>query len=310
MRRRHRRVAVPRLQHPERRAQRGRRPSARGIRDGPDQLRRAPPRHLRRSERVLDMSANGVLGSLNFPSLPGFAGRLFAAARRQGRRARVVPRLQRLAHRRVVRLAPERFIPLAIPPIWDPAGARRRGAPRRRRRTVTRSRSPRIRCRSGCRACTRITGTRSGRRATTKAPSCACTSVRRRSSSITAPDAPVDVLITLQPMNLVQAAADLVFSPVFGKFPNVTVALVRGRHRLGPVLPRTARPFVSWRTRRGRTPNFGDQLPSQVFMERVILCFIEDDFGARHAREIGTTASASKPTTRTAMRYGRTRPNA
>src|SRR5680860_1812011 len=29
--------------------------------------------------RVLDMSANGVLGSLCFPSLPGFAGRLFAA---------------------------------------------------------------------------------------------------------------------------------------------------------------------------------------------------------------------------------------
>ena len=29
------------------------------------------------NERVLDMSANGLLGSLNFPSLPGFAGRLF-----------------------------------------------------------------------------------------------------------------------------------------------------------------------------------------------------------------------------------------
>ena len=30
-------------------------------------------------KRILDMNANGVLGSLNFPSLPGFAGRLFAA---------------------------------------------------------------------------------------------------------------------------------------------------------------------------------------------------------------------------------------
>ena len=26
----------------------------------------------------------------------------------------------------------------------------------------------------------------------------------------------------------------------------------------------------------------------EVFLERMILCFIEDDFGARHAREIGT----------------------
>ena len=47
-RRRHRRVEVPRLPHPQRRAQRGGRPSARGVRDGPDQLRRAAPRHLRR----------------------------------------------------------------------------------------------------------------------------------------------------------------------------------------------------------------------------------------------------------------------
>ena len=28
--------------------------------------------------RLLDMNANGTLGSMNFPSLPGFAGRLFA----------------------------------------------------------------------------------------------------------------------------------------------------------------------------------------------------------------------------------------
>jgi hypothetical protein len=33
--------------------------------------------------------------------------------------------------------------------------------------------------------------------------------------------------------------------------------------------------------------DFGDRLPSEVFLERVVLCFIEDDFGARHAREIG-----------------------
>src|SRR5207302_3398481 len=31
------------------------------------------------------------------------------------------------------------------------------------------------------------------------------------------------------------------------------------------------------------------RLPSEVFLERVILCYIEDDFGVRHAREIGTS---------------------
>ena len=45
---------------------------------------------------------------------------------------------------------------------------------------------------------------------------------------ITAPDAPVDVLITLQPVNIVQAAADLVWSPVLRKFPDLRVALSEG----------------------------------------------------------------------------------
>src|SRR4029077_3328426 len=39
-------------------------------------------------ERVLDMSANGLLGSLNFPSLPGFAGRLFGQLETHATRAR------------------------------------------------------------------------------------------------------------------------------------------------------------------------------------------------------------------------------
>ena len=46
--------------------------------------------------------------------------------------------------------------------------------------------------------------------------------------AITALDAPIDVMITLQPMNIVQAAADLMFSPVISKFPDVTIALSEG----------------------------------------------------------------------------------
>ena len=33
-------------------------------------------------ERIKDMNAGGVLGSMNFPSFPGFSARLFAACRR------------------------------------------------------------------------------------------------------------------------------------------------------------------------------------------------------------------------------------
>ena len=41
----------------------------------------------------------------------------------------------------------------------------------------------------------------------------------------------MDVMITLQPMNIVQAAADLLWSKPIKKYPDLKIALVRGRHR-------------------------------------------------------------------------------
>ena len=85
---------------------------------------------------------------------------------------------------------------------------------------------------------------------------------------ITARDAPVDVMITLQPMNIVQAATDLIFSPVFKKFPDVTVALSEGG--IGWIPYFLERLDHSYTTHKAWTfADFGDKLPSQVFMERV-----------------------------------------
>ena len=55
--------------------------------------------------------------------------------------------------------------------------------------------------------------------------------------AITAPDAPMDVMITLQPMNIVQAAADLLWSKPIKKYPDLKIALSRGWHRVDPVFP-------------------------------------------------------------------------
>ena len=43
-----------------------------------------------------------------------------------------------------------------------------------------------------------------------------------------ADDAPFDVMATLQPLNIVQAAADLVWSLVLRKFPKLKIALSEG----------------------------------------------------------------------------------
>ena len=62
--------------------------------------------------------------------------------------------------------------------------------------------------------------------------------------AITAPDAPMDVMITLQPMNIVQAAADLLWSKPIKEYPDLKIALSRGRHGLDPVLPGARRPHL------------------------------------------------------------------
>jgi len=238
-------------------------------------------------QRVLDMSANGVLGSLNFPSLPGFAGRLFAALDDKDAALALCRAYNDWHIEEWCGAAPDRMIPLAIPPIWDPVAL----ADEVRRVEKL-----------GCHAITfpenpvplGLPSLHSDHwdpfwRACNDAGTIVNMHIGSSSKLVvTAEDAPVDVMITLSPMNIVQAAADLIFSPVFKKFPDVTVALSEGG--IGWIPYFLERVDHSYTAHKAWTfADFGDKLPSQVFMERVILCFIEDDFGARHAREIGTS---------------------
>jgi predicted TIM-barrel fold metal-dependent hydrolase len=237
------------------------------------------------AQRVLDMSANGVLGSLNFPSLPGFAGRLFAAVDDKDL-ALALDRAYNDWHIDAwCGHAPDRFIPLAVPPIWDPevlAGEVRRVA------------------RKGCHAVTfpenpvplGLPSLHDDHwdpvwRACSDEGTVVCMHIGSSSKlAVTAPDAPIDVMITLQPMNIVQAAADLIFSPVFRKFPDLTIALSEGGIGWIPYfLERVDHTYLTHKAWTGA--DFAGRLPSEVFLDHVVLCFIEDDFGARHAREIG-----------------------
>jgi predicted TIM-barrel fold metal-dependent hydrolase len=74
---------------------------------------------------------------------------------------------------------------------------------------------------------------------------------------------------------------------VIKQFPNVTFSLSEGG--IGWIPYFLERLDHSYSVHKAWTfSDFGDKMPSQVFMERVVLCYIEDDFGVRHAREIGT----------------------
>jgi predicted TIM-barrel fold metal-dependent hydrolase len=236
-------------------------------------------------ERVKDMSAGGVLGSMCFPSFPGFSGRLFAAAADKDLALATVQAYNDWHIDAWAGAYPDRFISMALPVLWDADLA-----------------AAEVR-RVAAKGCHSITFTENP--ATLGYPSfhdsywdplwrALCDenvvlSIHLGSSgklAITAADAPVDVMITLQPMNICQAAADLVWSRVPKQFPDIKIALSEGGTGWIPYfLDRLDRTYDMHHMWTGQ--NFDGMLPSDFFREHFLTCFISDPIGVQLRNQIG-----------------------
>ena len=227
-------------------------------------------------ERVKDMDAGGVLASMNFPSFPTFTARVFASDDADLSLALV--RAYNDWHiDEWCGAYPERFIPMAVPVIWDAE--------------LTAEEIRRV----AAKGCHSLSFTENP--AALGYPSfhdeywdpvwraCCDTgtvlSIHLGSSgrlSIPAVDSPPDVMITLQPMNIQSAAADLLWSRVLKNFPDIRVALSEGGTGWIPYfLSRVDRTFEmhhAWTLQ-----DFGGRLPSEVFREHFLTCFISDPVG-------------------------------
>jgi predicted TIM-barrel fold metal-dependent hydrolase len=237
------------------------------------------------AERVKDMDAGGVLGSMCFPSFPGFSGRLFAATPEKDLALDVL-RAYNDWHVDVwCGSHPGRFIPMGLPVLWDPelAAAEVRRLAAKGAHSLTFTENPAALglpsfhdehwdplWRALCDTSTVL-------------------SIHLGSSgqlAVTAPDAPIDVMITLQPMNICQAAADLLWSRVLKQFPGMRIALSEGGTGWIPYfLDRLDRTYDMHHRWTGQ--DFGARTPSQVFREHFLTCFIADPIGLRLRHEIG-----------------------
>jgi len=93
------------------------------------------------------------------------------------------------------------------------------------------------------------------------------------------------VMITLQPMNIVQAASDLLWSRVLQEFP-LKFALSEGGIGWIPYFLERV-DYVYQHHKAWTNADFGDLLPSQLFRERIITCFIDDAVGLEIRHHIG-----------------------
>jgi predicted TIM-barrel fold metal-dependent hydrolase len=238
-------------------------------------------------ERIRDMNANGVLASMCFPSYPSFCGALFA--RQQDKElARVM--LQAYNDWHVDEWCgshPGRFIPLALPPIWDPALM-----------------ADEVR-RMASKGCHAVSFTENPEKVLPGLPSLhnehwdpfwqACcdegtvVAIHIGSASgmqFTSMESPVDVMITTTPISIMSCAADLLWSPVLRKFPGIRFALSEGGIGWIPYFLERA-DYVYAHHKAWTHQDFGGKLPSEVFREHIITCFIDDRVGVELRDKVG-----------------------
>ena len=236
-------------------------------------------------ERVRDMNANGVLGSLNFPTFPHFCGQLFARQQDKELSLAVVRAYNDWHIDEWCGAHPGRFIPCGITPYWDP--------------DLMAEEVGRI-AEKGCHA---VTFSENPEKlghpslhsdhwdpfwnACQDSETVVCLHIGSSSSLLlTATDAPADVMISITPMNSFLALNDLMWTSIFKKFPRIKIAMSEGGIGWIPyALERMDYVYEHHHSWTGA--DFGGRRPSDVYRDHIVTCFIDDASGLELRHRVG-----------------------
>lgn len=235
--------------------------------------------------RIDDMNANGVLGSLCFPSFLGYAGGTFLNV---SDRQLALDALRAYNDWHIhdwAGAAPGRFIPLAMLPLWD-IGATVAEVKRVNALGVhaisfpdnpTMTRLPSIHtdywdplwkaCADlGVIICCHIgTGV--------KAPHASA-------------ETPIDAWIITMPIAIANSAADWLHARMFSKYPSLKMMLSEGGIGWIPYFMERA-DYTHQQHGAWTHADFGGLKPSEHFRKHIITCFVDDQFGARNLDAVG-----------------------
>jgi predicted TIM-barrel fold metal-dependent hydrolase len=256
--------------------------------------------------RVRAMSADGVLGSVCFPSFPQFCGQVFSAARDHDLALAVIRAYNDWHIDEWAGSHPDRFIPLAITPLWSPelAATEVRRVAAKGCHAVSFSERPSHlglpsfhsdawdvvweACSDvGTIVCLHIGSSAAVRAVRVPGDDLARLRVAgplTRASN----EEPIDVQITVAPLTTIQAAADLLWSPVLRRFPNLRFALSEGGIGWVPYfLERVDTQYEHHGVWTGQ--DFGDRRPSEVFRDQIVLSFIDEAVGLEGRHHLAMT---------------------
>ncbi|MBU3993814.1 MAG: amidohydrolase, partial [Alphaproteobacteria bacterium] len=99
-------------------------------------------------------------------------------------------------------------------------------------------------------------------------------------------ETPIDAWIVSMPISIANSAADWLHSEVWRKYPNLKMTLSEGG--IGWIPYFTERADITFERHREWTfSDFGGKLPSEVFREHMVTCFIDEAYGVRNIEAIG-----------------------
>jgi predicted TIM-barrel fold metal-dependent hydrolase len=235
-------------------------------------------------QRIRDMNRNGVLGTMCFPTFPGFSGSHLTRPRDEVAHVMV----QAYNDWQVDEFAaayPGRILPLGILPTWSTelmvAEIRRLAA--KGGRAVALPEQP------------HLEGLPSYHDLAHWGPVFAelceqrvvmCLHIGQGFGALRlAPDAPIDNLIILTTQVSILGAQDLLWGPAFRTYPDLKVAFSEGGIGWIPFyLDRCDRHYTNQRWLRR---DFGGRLPSEVFRDHSLACYTTDPIALNVRREIG-----------------------
>lgn len=235
-------------------------------------------------ERIRDMDANGVFGSMCFPTFAGFsAGHLTHV--KDEVTVGVIEAYNNWHIEDWAGAYPDRFIPLGLLPLWDPnlAVVEIRRLAEKGCHSVTMPELP------------HLDGLPSYHDKDYWDPVFAALCEHDTVMNLhigqgfrvlnLAPDAPIDNLMVLAPSISLIGAQDLLWGPAMRSHPKLKIALSEGGIGWIPFfLDRSDRHYTNQRWLRR---DFGGKMPSEVFREHVLACYVTDKTSLKLRHEIG-----------------------
>lgn len=230
--------------------------------------------------RVDDMNANGVLGSLNFATMPGFSGNHFITTPDKDEALLAIRAWNDWHVLEWCEIGKNRLIPMIILPLWDmqltlaemkrmskygvhniafPDNPARIGLPSVHNEywepfwAACCDYKMLLNCHIG-------TGSRADH---------------------ASDETPIDAWITTFPMVIAQSAADWLFGSFWKRHPDLRMALSEGGIGWVPYFLERA-DFTNAHHREWTFSDFEGERPSDLFKRKIVTCFIDDQFGLKN----------------------------